>query len=228
MNYEIPSRNKFLTLIILVVMLLISLFYLKRLITQNNIDNDIVDYIQSDHYQSSKKVNLLLGSSSILTLSSVQGLMCGAWLNRGIGASHIPDIIQYMNLTTLSIIPAHIVIYAGENDLSEGKSIENVFTDYRLLLNIIKKRYPASTVLIVSIKKSPKRQDVWKRFKSLNSRLKELAAKKYKVKFLDINVLLDGDEKKLHYQKDGIHLSNTGMALFTNGINLFCEKPAQN
>lgn len=193
--------------------------------TQNSIDTDIADYIQSDQYIFAQEENLLLGSSSILTLSASRGLMCGSWLNRGIGASHISDIIQYMNLTTLSIMPAHIVIYAGENDLSEGKSIENVFTDYRLLLNIIKKRYPASTVLIVSIKKSPKRQDVWKRFKSLNSRLKELAAKKYNVKFLDINVLLDGDDKKFHYQKDGIHLSHTGMALFINGINVSCEKP---
>ncbi|MFT6734142.1 MAG: lysophospholipase L1-like esterase [Polaribacter sp.] len=209
-------------------MVLFSLFYLKKLITKNNIDTDIAGYIQSDQYPPSRKVNLLLGSSSILTLSSSKGLMCGPWLNRGIGSSHISDIVQYMNLTALAIMPAHIVIYAGENDLSEGKSIKNVFTDYLLLLNVIKKRYPASTVLMVSIKNSPKRQGVWKRFKSLNLRLKELATKRYNVKFLDISVLLDGNDKKLHYQKDGIHLNKTGMALFTNGINSSCEKTTIN
>ncbi len=224
MNYKQPSTKKILVLITISLMLLFSLFYLKRLITKNNIETDIAGYIKSDQNPTSQKVNLLLGSSSVLTLSSSKGLMCGSWLNRGIGASHISDIVHYMNLTTLAITPAHIVIYAGENDLSEGKSIDNTFTDYLLLLNMIKKRYPASAVIIVSIKRSPKRKNAWKRFESLNLRLRELATKRYKMTFLDINVLLDGDDKKLHYQKDGIHLSNTGMALFTYGINLFCEK----
>jgi lysophospholipase L1-like esterase len=205
-------------------MVLFSLFYLKRLITKNNIETDIAGYIQSDQHPSSQKVNLLLGSSSVLTLSSSKGLKCGSWLNRGIGASHISDIVQYMNLTALSITPEYIAIYAGENDLSEGKSIDRVFTDYLLLLNIIKKNYSASTVLIVSIKNSPKRQHVWKRFNSLNLRLKQLATKRYNVKFLDISVLLDGNDKKLHYQNDGIHLNKAGMALFTNRINSSCEK----
>jgi lysophospholipase L1-like esterase len=205
-------------------MLLISLFYLKRLITQNNIDNDIVGYIQSDLHPTSQRVNLLLGSSSVLTLSSSKGLKCGSWLNRGIGASQISDIVHYMKLTRLSITPEYIAIYAGENDLSNGKSIDDTFRDYLLLLNIIKKRYPSSTILMVSIKKSPKRQHAWKRFESLNLRLIQLATQKYNTTFLDISVLLDGDDKKLYYQKDGIHLNITGMALFTNVINSSCEK----
>jgi len=219
-----PAIIKLLAVIMAAGLFYMGYSHIKEFIYHNKMNKDIAFYIQEDKLQVKKQINLLLGSSSILNLKPKNHLNCGEWLNRGLGSSHISNIISYLNSTVLIIKPRLIIIYAGENDLSNGKTIDSVYKDYIKLLTLINQLYPLSKIYIISIKNSPKRKRAWNSFTEFNQLIYELSLVKERITFFNVNDTLDHSNKSQHYLKDGIHLTSRGYYLFTKGINTACKR----
>src|SRR5947207_434153 len=75
---------------------------------------------------------LFIGSSSFRIWKTVaQDFPEYKIINRGFGGSQIPDINHYFNRIVTPYKPKVIVFYAGDNDLSEGKTAGDIFDGFK-------------------------------------------------------------------------------------------------
>ena len=89
---------------------------------QNEIDN----FIQQDKDNSFFKNGIMMtGSSSIRMWTSMEeDFSAFPVLNRGFGGATIPEVLHFAGRYIFQHEPQIIVFYCGENDISEGASLE--------------------------------------------------------------------------------------------------------
>lgn len=64
--------------------------------------------------------------------------------------------------------PELVVLYCGENDITDGYQAKDVLASFRTFLQLILKKSPKSKVLYVSMKPSPARWNLWPEFERGN------------------------------------------------------------
>jgi lysophospholipase L1-like esterase len=136
-------------------------------------------------------------------------------LNRGFGGSHLEDVIYYMPQIVLPYKPKLIVLYAGENDIAAGKSVERVFSDFQQFVSNVRKNLPKSRLIVVSVKPSPSRWNFTPQFKELNRLMK--AEKNKHLLFVDVwTPMLDqnGEPKKEIFLGDHLHMNAKGYEIW--------------
>ncbi|MFT7283203.1 MAG: hypothetical protein ACI9DM_002943, partial [Cyclobacteriaceae bacterium] len=100
----------------------------------------------------------LYGSSTIRLWSTMQvDLAPINCMNLGFGGSHFDACIYYFDRVFASIKPAQIVIYGGDNDLSQGYDAYEIFERFKLLCEMINVKFPTSKLSAISIKPSIQR-----------------------------------------------------------------------
>lgn len=190
----------------------------------NEVPARTLRYVIDDSLLNSTRHDLLLGSSSIQHLDSQRWLDCGDWLNRGIGNSTIPDLVRYLALSPLSIRAEKILIYAGENDLSRGQNVAEVFVHYKDLLKALNQRFEGAQLHLLALKPAPARKQYWSKFFQLNKHLQRLAATQSRVFFY--TYLAPGQTSGYapeSFLSDGIHLTEHGYEVFTKEFNRSCK-----
>lgn len=166
--------------------------------------------------------NLMLGSSSIARMNSKQYLHCSQWLNRGMGNATIADIDRYLTFTPLPLKPPMILIYAGENDISQGMNVTETLAAYKALIHKLIERFPESTLHILGIKPSPAREQHWQNFSKLNKELQQFIDTTEKVYFYSFPEF-GSKINNLLFTTDGIHFTETGYVTFTSELNKRCS-----
>src|SRR3954462_5475640 len=102
---------------------------------------------------------VFVGSSSIKNWTSVAADFPGlSVLNRGFGGSTMADVVHYADRVVLPYRPRLIVLYAGDNDLAEGRTPDQVVRDYQAFVKRVRSALPATRIVYVSIKPSPSRR----------------------------------------------------------------------
>ena len=168
--------------------------------------------------QSSKlqteEITLFTGSSSIRMWESLESDFSEINLiNRGFGGAHLSDVLYYYNLLFTKYRPQRIVLYCGENDLWSGKSVGRVMKDFHALWAKINMDLPATTLVYLSCKPSPKRISKWNTYQSLNLVIKNLAQRDDKLTFVDISPTLLRPDLSFYpglWKKDNLHLNQSG------------------
>lgn len=191
-------------------------------VTKSEVLLTTTNYVFLDRFLAHENYDLLLGSSTIRRLDPDKYLACGTWLNRGIGNSTIPDLAHYINMSSLSIKPSNIILYAGENDLNRGVSIEKTISSFKQLVKNLMARYPNSGIHIIAIKPSPNRRNRWGEFNAFNDVLDSFSRKLIRVHFHSFKKW-----KKQYnlssFVGDGVHLTDEGYFTFTLGFNATCK-----
>lgn len=207
------------TIILLFIVFSVGFYKIKK----NEVISTTLLYIYQDFFvDSHTQHNLMLGSSTIKNIDHQRFLSCGPWLNRGIGNSTISAFKRYLSITSLDITPAKILLYAGENDLSRGGSIENTIHSYNELIQNLLAKYPKSDLHIIAIKPSPRRHDYWESFDIVNNSLEELPNELKNLYFHSYK----NHEKGFglsSFANDGVHLSGEGYRVFTADFNKGCD-----
>jgi len=166
---------------------------------------------------------LLYGSSTIRLWETFQEDLPGALVeNRGFGGSTLKACAQAWESIGRPLRPSALVVYAGDNDLDQGASPEEVLESFRILLGAVRaksaKRIP---VCLVSIKPSPSRWGIGDRIRGTNRLLEEECQSHGGVWFLDIaTCFLDGDlrPRVSAFQPDGLHLSRKGYRILGEAV----------
>lgn len=206
---------------LLLAVIVIQLFGLFLLLSSHGILAKIIEYSIKDILEPPGR-SLMLGSSSMLRLDPQKYLLCGEWLNRGIGGSSIRDIDLYLSLTPLYEDPPMVLIYAGENDVSNGEHYSSVLSAYKELINKLYYRFPKTELHIIGIKPSPKRDGHRDQFNAINREMANYTATLNNAYFHPFPEDSGGHEKVLFHQ-DGIHLTHHGYVAFTSGMNRKCR-----
>lgn len=161
---------------------------------------------------------LFLGSSSMRLWSSLASDFSDRpVINRGFGGSRIADSIHYFDRIVTPYRPRAIVFYAGENDLDEGRTPQDVFGDFALFLARKRERLGNTPVWFVSIKPSPTRWAQRGAQIEVNAKVQELARYAEDLGFIDVAspMLTPGGLPKEIFGPDRLHMRPAGYRIWT-------------
>ena len=136
-----------------------------------------------------KNAILFLGSSSIALWSTLaRDIPDFAVINRGFGGSIIEQSTNYAPRIVWPYEPRLIVFYAGDNDLAEGKSPEQVLADFQAFVSRVRDKLFATSIAFVSIKPSPSRAHLKREAMRANTLIREHieARRGDKLRFIDV------------------------------------------
>ncbi|HEY3330684.1 MAG TPA: GDSL-type esterase/lipase family protein [Capsulimonadaceae bacterium] len=137
-------------------------------------------------------------------------------LNRGFGGCEIRDVVRYADRIILPYEPRQVVIYAGDNDLANGRTPTDVFHDYHRLVDIVHASLPKTLVSFVSIKLSTERLPLANEIEAANDLIAAYTKDHTLTSYIDTyDLSLDNTgvpRPELYY--DGLHLNRAGYELW--------------
>lgn len=163
---------------------------------------------------------VFLGSSSIRLWETAKAFPDLAIINRGFGGSQIADSVQFADRIAVPYAPRLIVFYAGDNDISSGKTPDRVLTDFQALVKKIHEPLPKTRIAFIAIKPSPARWKQYERQTQANALVEEFVKSNDRLIYIDVVKPMlddDGQPRADLFQKDGLHLNAEGYRLW-NGI----------
>lgn len=165
---------------------------------------------------------LFIGSSSIRRWESLAADFPNTpVLNRGFGGSHIIDSIFFADRIVLPYKPETIFLYAGDNDVADGKDAAAVFRDFRLFAKTVHRALPDTKIVFISIKPSIKRWHLASTMQQANNLVRDFAQKDERLAFADIwtPMLNEADRpKKNLFVDDNLHINHEGYQVWKEVI----------
>jgi hypothetical protein len=162
---------------------------------------------------------VFVGSSSIRFWESLaQDFPAFAVIRRGFGGSELADSVFYADRIVLPYHPRAIVVYAGENDLWNGKTPSEVAADFVAFRDKIHAALPATRILYLSIKASPSRARILPQVQEANRLIAADCAAHPGCRFVDVATpLLDahGGYRSELFREDQLHMLPAGYAIWT-------------
>jgi lysophospholipase L1-like esterase len=162
---------------------------------------------------------LFIGSSSIRMWSSLAGDFPGrAVINRGFGGSRIPDATYYADRLVGPYQPRAIVFYAGDNDLAEGCTPEQVRDAFAAFVRRARSLDAGVPVAFIAIKPSMARKGLLPQIRRANALVREYARGERGVGYVDVFTPMlgpGGQPQPKWFGADGLHMNRQGYVLWT-------------
>ncbi len=156
---------------------------------------------------------VFVGASSIVRWNTGDRFPGMPLINRGFGGSQMSDLVYYVQETVLKYAPRTVVVYEGDNDTNAGKRSQQILEDYQEFVQTVLTAQPSTRLVILSIKPSLKRWDVWPHMQESNAAIEAYAQRDARVDFVDIGTALlgaHGEPNPEFFVSDGLHLSAAG------------------
>jgi lysophospholipase L1-like esterase len=166
---------------------------------------------------------LFVGSSSIRLWDSLESQFQAlpALVKRGFGGSQLSDCTAYLDRLVLAYKPRLVVLYAGDNDLSAGRTPQQVLQSYVQFVQGVHEALPDTRIAYLSIKPSPARAALLPAIQETNALIREHAARDTRLDFIDIYkpmLAADGQPRAELFREDRLHLNAQGYALWHDVI----------
>lgn len=165
---------------------------------------------------------LFVGSSSIRLWKGLeQEFQGGPVLNRGFGGSRMQDVAAYVDQLVLPYKPHLVVVYAGDNDLAEGRTPQEVLDSFIQFAERVRAKLPGTRIAYVSIKPSPRRAALMPQATQANTLIASYTAATPNLDFIDIYSRMlddDGQPRGDLYSSDALHMNEAGYALWRSAI----------
>ncbi len=192
-------------------------------------ESDIKAFEESDRAQPPQPGGVLfVGSSSIRMWKSLaEDFPEDRPINRGFGGCEMADVLFYADRIILPYRPRKIFVYAGDNDLANGKTPEQVLVDFKLLTNKIHQALPETRIVFIAVKPSPSRWNLVEKVRAVNEGAKNLSTTDGKISFADIFTPMlgtDGTPRKELFLEDNLHLNSQGYALWKDVLKPFVDQ----
>lgn len=162
------------------------------------------------------------GSSSIrLWVNMQRDLEPINVLNLGFGGSSFAWCIHYFEEVFKDVHPSKIVLYAGENDLSEGRAPQEVLADCKELVHMIYNRYPSIELALISLKPSVEREALIPLIMETNLLLSKYMITELNAQYINVfGQMITTENRPIPelYMSDGLHLNKRGYALWSGAI----------
>jgi lysophospholipase L1-like esterase len=168
---------------------------------------------------------LFVGSSSIRLWDNLEADFHDTpVIKRGFGGSRLTDCVKFMDRLVIKYQPRMVMLYAGDNDLAEGGTPEDVLNRVKAFADGVHKRLPETQVTFISIKPSPARRGLVSKARAANRLVQEYAEAHPKVDYIDIftpMLTADGSPRSDLFRNDALHMNKTGYALWRTIIRPF-------
>lgn len=161
---------------------------------------------------------VFVGSSSIRRWTTLtQDFPNLPVINRGFGGSELADSTFYADRIVLAYKPRTVVLYAGENDLWNGKTARQVAADFREFRLKLHAALPNARLFYLSIKESPARARIREQIRQANALIAAECAPDLRCRFIDVGTpMLDsfGHPRPDLFVEDQLHLNPDGYAIW--------------
>ena len=165
---------------------------------------------------------VFVGSSSIRFWDTLAQDFPGVdTLNRGFGGSRVRDATWYADRIVTPYQPRAVVFYAGDNDLMEGRSADQVAADFAAFVDKVHVAQPQVRIAFVSIKPSPSRAMLLPQIRQANALVRDYAAAHDDVDYLDVYTpMVDsaGLPRSELFIGDRLHMNAQGYALWATVV----------
>lgn len=142
-------------------------------------------------------------------------------LQRGVGGARAADIARYAPELILRHRPAGLLLFAGTNDLADGRPRAQVLDDLRCVAQQLHESVPGAPILFIGVTPTPARWAGWAEAAALNADLAALADLHPSLVYVDVPsaFLARGSPPDPGlFVDDGLHLSAEGYALWESVV----------
>jgi lysophospholipase L1-like esterase len=143
-------------------------------------------------------------------------------VKRGFGGSRMSDCANYVGRLVVPYKPHLVVVYAGDNDLAEGRSPQEVLASFRRFVAGVRKALPETRIAYLSIKPSPRRAALMPAMRETNALIAQYSKAQPNLDYIDVfSKMLDaeGRPRSELYRADALHLNADGYALWKTVIS---------
>ena len=170
-----------------------------------------------------KHAVLFIGSSSIRMWTTLARDFPGVpVINHGFGGSRIADATRNVDRLVVPYVPDLVVLYAGDNDIAEGRTTEQTVGDFKDFVARVHRDLPKVPILFVSIKPSVARFALWPRMRAGNEGISAWAKTQRNVIYVDVASKMldaDGQPRPELLLPDGLHMQPAGYAIWVEALN---------
>jgi len=156
---------------------------------------------------------VFVGSSSIRLWKLADSFPGMEVINRGFGGSHLADSARYADRIVTPYHPRAVVLYAGDNDLADGATPEQVRDAYREFVAKVRANLPKAPIIYIGIKPCESRWKLVDKVKAANQLIAEAQRGDSTQHFVDtFGPMLgaDGLPRQELFQADKLHLNAEG------------------
>lgn len=165
---------------------------------------------------------LFVGSSSIRMWTTLAPDFPGVpVINRGFGGSAIADSTYYADRIIVPYHPRLIVMYAGDNDIAEGCTPQQVLDEFKAFVARVRRGLPDVAIAYISIKPSIAREAMWPRMREANRLIDGWTRTQSRVTFVDVAPKMlgaGGKPRASLFRPDGLHMTAAGYAIWIQAL----------
>lgn len=189
-------------------------------------ENEISAFERSDATNPPPKGGIVfIGSSTIRFWTTLaQDYPGEPVINRGFGGSEIADSTHFANRILFPYAPRKVFLRAGGNDLWGGKTVEQVFADFKEFARSVHARLPAAKIYYISWSPSVARWREHEQEKELNALVAGYIANKSWLQYIetyDLPLGPDGLPMAKLFRADGLHFNAAGYRLLAARVRPF-------
>ncbi|MGH8851479.1 MAG: SGNH/GDSL hydrolase family protein [Casimicrobiaceae bacterium] len=169
---------------------------------------------------------LFVGSSSIRLWDALETDFAALpiVIKRGFGGSTLSDCVHYLDRLVIPYRPRTVLVYAGDNDLAEGRTAADVARQFGAFVRGVHKALPATRIAFISIKPSPARAALLPEIRRANALVEQFATAHSGVDYIDVYTPMlaaDGRPRAELFKPDALHLNARGYALWKSVISRY-------
>lgn len=165
---------------------------------------------------------VFVGSSSIRFWDLGRSFPSLGAVNRGFGGSQVSDSLAYLDELVLKHKPRLVVLYAGDNDIAAGESVEEVYGDVVQFVDRVHDALPEARIAYLAIKPSRARWKLVDKMRAVNDQVDALAAEREELTYVDVfhaTLGANGQPREELFIADGLHLNKDGYDVWSAVLN---------
>lgn len=174
---------------------------------------------------------LFYGSSSIrLWTTLAQDFPGLPLLNRAFGGSMLSECVHLMDRLVLKYAPRAVVLYAGNNDLCNGRSPSDILRSFREFMTRYRQALPERPLAYISVHPSLARIHLRREIEETNTLIENEITRWPNTTFISIfDAMLDanGRPRRELFVDDLLHLSPEGYAVWREIVRPYLKPWAE-
>ena len=148
-------------------------------------------------------------------------------VNRGFGGSEIVDATHFADRVIIPYHPKMVLLRAGGNDLWAGKSVAQVFADFKDFVATVQAKLPQTTIVFISLSPSLARWKQHDQEKELNTLIAGYLADQPNRQYIetyDLPLGTDGQPRAELFVADNLHFNAAGYQLLAARVRPYLTK----
>jgi len=136
--------------------------------------------------------------------------------------------VHFAERIVLPSEPRMIVVYAGGNDINNGKTPEQVFGAFKAFVAKVRAKQPDTPIAYISIAGNPKRWAQVERVKAANALIESYCKTEPHLRYIDVFTAMlgpDGLPKPDIFLEDRLHMNAEGYKIWTGIIGPLLPAP---